>query len=300
MAAPYMPPTTPALSEAQRRRLVRSTRKLGALLGETPLVADINATTGTAPKSFRLGHSRSVSAVVPDSNRVYTAPSNSISRTSSLRLAKRAGVFKTKSHTDPGIAPPLPLQRPTLFLSLPTPGASSSPESTPLLSPLSPTFGLSPNSPTTSTPTADTTRRRRMAKLVHTLGENIPPELVYAESRPLAHPRSSTLSVPESALESRLGVDLTHDESTVHELELFPSTAEPYAPRNRCSSDSDASESMHTSTVSSFSSRDPMLPEARPRTMSSTHRREKGWSGEWGGDVSMEDVVRTLRALKLK
>ncbi|KAF8124632.1 hypothetical protein K438DRAFT_2002618 [Mycena galopus ATCC 62051] len=280
MAAPYMPPTTPALSEAQRRRLVRSTRKLGALLGETPLVADINATTGTAPKSFRLGHSRSVSAVVPDSNR---------GRGFQDKVPYRPGDSSASTSSTPHALPqPANARRLIIPREHPAPIAAE------------PHFRPVSKLPDNLHPTADTTRRRRMAKLVHTLGENIPPELVYAESRPLAHPRSSTLSVPESALESRLGVDLTHDESTVHELELFPSTAEPYAPRNRCSSDSDASESMHTSTVSSFSSRDPMLPEARPRTMSSTHRREKGWSGEWGGDVSMEDVVRTLRALKLK
>ncbi|KAF7342466.1 hypothetical protein MVEN_01836100 [Mycena venus] len=198
------PPTTHALPEAQRRRLMRSTRKLGALLGETPLVVE---SVSTAPMSWTRRHSHSVSAVAHESKRsgrVYTAESDSLSRTSSLRLAKAPVVAEATSHTDSSLAPPV--ARPMLYLSLPSSGASSPAERTPLPSPLSPSF-ISLISPTTPTPTADTTRRRKMAKLVRTLGENVPPELVFPASQPTARRRASTLSVPESKLERRRGAD---------------------------------------------------------------------------------------------
>ncbi|KAJ6454376.1 hypothetical protein C8R45DRAFT_1037945 [Mycena sanguinolenta] len=215
------PPTTHALPHAHRLRLMRSTRKVGELLGETPLLVE------TSPTSSVSTHSRSAS--------MFTS--------------------EATSHGDSSH-----LARPMLLLHLPA-ASSSTTERTSLQSPLSPTFSLTLNSPVTPTLPVDT-RRRKMAKLMRTLGENVPPELVFPTSTPKSRRRASTLSVPGSILE-RSSSD-THDSSSTH---------------------------------ASASSDEPLLPTSRrQRTM---YRKEQGWSGEWAGNVAdMDDVVRRLRGLK--
>ncbi|KAJ7931003.1 hypothetical protein B0H13DRAFT_1960091 [Mycena leptocephala] len=168
MATTTMPPTTHALPHEQRLRLMRSTRKLGALLGETPLLVE-----SILPSSFMTSHSRAMSTEPTRSGRLYL------------------GAGQVEAHMEAAGSTPIP--RPLLF------GASHP-------------FSLSLNSP--STPTAESTRRRRMAKLVRTLGENVPPEL----------------DVPFS----------------------YPSTV-PYVPEGRSSSDSFVSASTHISTEQGWS-----------------------------------------------
>ncbi|KAJ6543149.1 hypothetical protein B0H19DRAFT_1381060 [Mycena capillaripes] len=130
-----VPSTTYSLPHAQRARLVRSTRKLKSVLGETSLLVDI------------IPSSTSVSE--PDSTLSAVASSAKSSRRSS---------------------------RPVLIVRLP--GAASIIPGT--NSPLTPTSGISLNSPALGMAAEeDTARRRKMAaKLSRTLGENIPPELV--------------------------------------------------------------------------------------------------------------------------
>jgi hypothetical protein len=142
-----------------------------------------------------------------------------------------------------------------------------------------------------------------MAKLVRTLGENVPPELVFpAATPPRTRRRASTLSVPESVLERRRGGDFTTSTPAVEDVPFsYPSTV-PYVPEGRSSSDSFVSASTHISTVSDGSSHDGLMaPHPRVGAHNNTHRKEQGWSGEWGGDVAnMDDVVRNLRSLKLR
>ncbi|KAJ6550253.1 hypothetical protein B0H19DRAFT_187613 [Mycena capillaripes] len=281
MATTTMPPTTHALPHAQRLRLMRSTRKLGALLGETPLVE----TTTTAPSSFAPSLSRSPSTMSTDSKRsgrVYM--SESIPRTSALKLKLTKppptadAAFHAHGHGHAHA------DRPTLVLRLPPPthaGPAHSPvERTPLVSPLSPTFGfgLALNSPATPTFPAESSRVRKMAKLARTLGENVPPELVFRDAAAATNSRrrrASVLSVrhPAGAEEPFAG----------------PSTV-PYVAAARASTDT------HTS-AETYASHELLL--AHPRT--GMHRSEQGWSGEWGGAVAdMQDVVRNLRSLKMK
>ncbi|KAJ6518367.1 hypothetical protein DFH09DRAFT_1194489 [Mycena vulgaris] len=333
MATTTMPPTTHALPHAQRLRLMRSTRKLGALLGETPLLVEPRAASPTT--TFAPSHSRSastMSAQTKRSGRMFAA-SHAVPRSSSLSAAPPA--VHTVPHAHSLLAPPV--GRPILFLRLPTAGGSATPaERTPLPSPLSPTFSIALNSP--STPPADASRRRKMAKLVRTLGENVPPELVFRDDSSSSSPfasastvrgrrRASTLSVPESALEQhRRGAILRKDSaaslaslrracnvgtpvrtaqeaplSNAHVDEPFyaPSTV-PYVPQGRASYETSASaaSSDRALSLASDGSDEHLLPHPRAAGM---HRREQGWSGEWRGNVgNMEDVVRSLRGLKLK
>ncbi|KAJ6502902.1 hypothetical protein C8R47DRAFT_1193197 [Mycena vitilis] len=285
MATTMMPPTTHTLPPAQRLRLLRSTRKLGAVLGETPLLLESQSPSGKPPISHPFVLGRSASTRSATGRRVYTS-SESLPRSSSLSL--KLGE-PSQPHTHSRSHAPMHADRPTLVLRLPI--ADEDP--TGITSPLSPTFGLALNPP--STPTADATRRRRMAKLTRTLGENVPPELVFASaaaSRTQQHRRrASTLSsgVPESR---RRAMDLADATATAEEQPFsYPSTVPvPAAYPGRSSSDTFASADTHRSDA-------PLLPPPR------LHRAERaeGWSGEWGGAVgNMEDVVRNLRTLRMK
>ncbi|KAJ7110961.1 hypothetical protein C8R44DRAFT_742735 [Mycena epipterygia] len=151
------------LAHSQRARLMRSVRKVEALLGETPLFATTND-----PSSIPTSH--------------YTASS------------------ANPSVRGPGAA--RESNRPVLFVRMPT-GTSIASGAHP--SPLSPTSGISLNSSSPATPSAavmaaeeETGRRRKVAKLSRTFGENVAPELVFSAASDAARIRrlrgASTLS----------------------------------------------------------------------------------------------------------
>ncbi|KAJ7221168.1 hypothetical protein C8J57DRAFT_1393069 [Mycena rebaudengoi] len=179
-----MPPTTHALRQTQRTRLMRSTRKLEALLGETPRLVE-------PPRGH--AHTSSTSSIESKrSGRIFATTGPAAPPRSSSLTAVEA---PSASHE--------PAARPLLLLRLPsTPG--SRPISA-LPSPLSPAFG--PNTPP-SDPSAD--RRRKMAKLTRTLGQNVPPELVF-QAQPQSHSpyrrprRASADAVAVSAILAGLG-----------------------------------------------------------------------------------------------
>ncbi|KAJ7776348.1 hypothetical protein B0H16DRAFT_1506429 [Mycena metata] len=292
-----MPPTTHALPHAQRAHLIRSTRKLGDLLGETPLLVESSAGAQTL---FSRSHSRSASTMSTESKRSARIFMSS-PRTSSLGLGAVPAFGDATVHAESSPAPTT-ISRPMLFLRLPAAGSPPSPAAaermTPLPSPLSPTFGLALNSPATPPPTLDTSRRRKMAKLMRTLGENVPPELVFPTaptSTPKAHRRASTLSVPESMRERHLARKRSTTSIAVEEEADAPFSYPSTVPVEYF--EEPVRRSIETS---SDSSGEYLLPHGHEDDKH-MHRREQGWSGEWGGKVSnMEDVVRSLRGLKMK
>ncbi|KAJ7073193.1 hypothetical protein C8F01DRAFT_1362357 [Mycena amicta] len=248
------PTTHNALPHAQRLRLMRSMHKLEAVLGETPLVVEL---ASRSPSISPL-HGRSFSVAGRTQPRIYT-PSE---RTSSLRRAA-----STKHGQD---------IRPMLFIDVPPPSAS-------LLSPpLSPLTPSTDNIPSTS----DRDRRRKLAKLTRTLGENVPPSLVFPEQADQRlvknRRRASTLTsqVPEIAA----GWD---------------KAAAPRVSTDSHSSSASGSSSHHAAPTYTHSSLEHLLP---PATTTNTHRSEKGWSGEWSGpgNMRMDQVVKGLRGLKMK
>ncbi|KAJ7623856.1 hypothetical protein DFH06DRAFT_1446427 [Mycena polygramma] len=177
-----LPQTHNALSRAERSRLVRSNRKLQALLGETPQVIE------AAVSQSRLGpaHAPASTESERDSSPVPPSPSP-IAHPSSLTAPQSS--FTARRHmaptdaSDPG--------RPRLFLHLEPPSAAALTHKHTLSSSLSlpsPSTPCTPLSPTTNTasstpsrelgPSTKDLRRRHAAKLARTLGENIAPELV--------------------------------------------------------------------------------------------------------------------------
>ncbi|KAF8240380.1 hypothetical protein L208DRAFT_1384421 [Tricholoma matsutake] len=203
---PAPPPTLNNLDPHQRTRLLRSTRKLEALLGITPYLLEPPSSTNRIygsktkskenkqdRKSDKAAHSVPAShplvlsllsipvsqsdARLSSGQTTSSLPSTSSSTYPSITSHKPPEPSSFHSHTllssstiatDPGIQPIVPVSTPT------TPGT--------------PTH-LYPPSPTVPSTHSDSSerererehdvRRKKIAKLTRTLGENVPPELVF-------------------------------------------------------------------------------------------------------------------------
>ncbi|KAJ7816548.1 hypothetical protein B0H14DRAFT_3148626 [Mycena olivaceomarginata] len=328
-----LPQTHNALSQAERSRLVRSTRKLQALLGATPQVIEA---------AVHKGVNRHVQVYIQMQSDVVvsSAPSSS---------------FSDRRHRSPQSATP------RLFLSLDPPAAHQHTLS--LLSPsspLSPTTNTTPNTPPTLSRSlsAKDTRQRRLAKLTRTLGENIAPEMINPP--PTVRPqllRAATTIGRTHAQAERRNVRTVFPAPTTH----VPATAipapvpvpadvpapilslpiplaplpmpwvRPPSPPIRRETSSALARSFSTATRSSqggasgasrpqrhrrAGSLTLPTPDARSRDsalarelegaqifkavryelQTGQRRKEKEWSGEW--NLEMEKVAKRLRSLK--
>ncbi|KAJ7501161.1 hypothetical protein B0H11DRAFT_1993855 [Mycena galericulata] len=211
-----LPPTTHAMTHTDRTRLMRSIRKISAVLGETPVVdVDVTASpnllapTLTGKRSFFFHASASLSSLALPFHKSDSSSSSSSASPSS----------ESQRHRDADTTPGH--DRPALFVRLPD-------TFDPLPAPLSPGFSptlLSPDSPcspsaSASAPfsplspvayTPEHTRRLRSAKIARTLGEQVPPALILSSPAPSPaagvvkrRRRASTLVIPESALEQQV------------------------------------------------------------------------------------------------
>ncbi|PSR72663.1 hypothetical protein PHLCEN_2v11471 [Hermanssonia centrifuga] len=228
---PMPPPTSNHLDNRQRRRLVRSTRKLGDVLGATPIVAEfelsppipipssrprasVSSSSSESTVSSEEKQSRrqaSICSYSPNSASLfYSSPSCESSVVSltlplsptppnvDLIIKKKCSMrLKQCTKQRPVREPPQPLV--IRLNSLPQTSAIQSPCSpephTPTrFAPFTPTPTSSPAlTPLTPVfPSAVETRRKRMAKLTRTLGEIIPPHLVLASRRTSLGPISDT------------------------------------------------------------------------------------------------------------
>ncbi|KAJ6548463.1 hypothetical protein B0H19DRAFT_189440 [Mycena capillaripes] len=175
----------------ERVRLLRSTRKVAHLLGETPLIVD---TSSSNPPS---SHGRNARRL---SKRIYGPV-----RSSSLR---EAPALPAPSLSTAPVRPVLAVRVPAVPLDIepPSPSASfwlASPAATPT-SAFSFTFSPTPPSAvleaasSAAEPDPDAlrlARTRKMARVVRTLGERVPAELVFGDSVQLSTSRRpSTLA----------------------------------------------------------------------------------------------------------
>ncbi|KAJ3920311.1 hypothetical protein F5877DRAFT_77213 [Lentinula edodes] len=304
---PVLPPTTNELTPSQRLRLMRSTRKLGKMLGTTPVINS----------SSEFGQHLSASH--------RDTPSISLHHSSSPRFTHAPKKSKA-------LPRPLVLSLQSLPASFSSPRSSAGPTS-----PLSPT-SISTNIASSSSYRDDhdslddplQTRRKRMAKLTRTLGENIPPELVFnsqlhhSHSRstsvetasalanltvtangstepsrhtqetlvplrmkrlpqtPTTMSRSASLRAPSPSFVARRMMRKRHGQPhTTSHVELTPSGGRKSSDtiRSAVSSCSTASEPGH-------------LNESKR-----TYRKQAGWSGEWNRQ-DMDEVMNRLRGLK--
>ncbi|KAJ6494262.1 hypothetical protein C8R45DRAFT_175054 [Mycena sanguinolenta] len=202
MNGPSPPPvTTHFLRPDQRVRLMRSTRKMEHLLGETPLFID---TSSPITPTFPGPHPRRRSAYI------YVAPA----RSSSLGVYPPPDEDEEETYASTSQVP----ARPLLAVRVRTPNETVDPPAA--LSPLVPVF-TPPKSPADK---LHRLRTRKMARIVRTLGENVPTELVFPEDS-YSKPRhtSSTRFIRPGR---RGSPPLTNDESESGELESLDSDAE--------------------------------------------------------------------------
>ena len=246
-----LPPTSNILDGRQRARLIRSTRKLGAVLGTTPQLLEddddvrrrpfATATSPPArdrkrrqgsifefsapaePFAYNYASSSSSSLSLPRTSLDSNEPDGSalpVPKSFSRHVREKSLGGKGKRTpqlptplvlrlnavplppSDPRVRPPTPDTAATLRA-----GALAAPGSR------SPALPVTPTTPRTPvTPTATETRRKRLAKLKRTLGENVPIELVVPRRRgprsgapsPVEPPRApqSAPTLPEDRLAS--------------------------------------------------------------------------------------------------
>ncbi|KAJ3555906.1 hypothetical protein NM688_g2322 [Phlebia brevispora] len=217
-----LPPTYNLLNSRQRTRLVRTTRKLEAILGTTPIVAEPEeaqspsageplSTVSSRRSSFsdsdekQLRRHASICSCADSPDLIYASPAFA-SSVISLKGAEHQPPLRSKCsmklrftarhRASTELSRPLLLRLEPLHCVLNTrPSVPSTPltPSTPSLTPGSPT---SASESTTATPTTPTfpspaeLRRKQIAKLSRTFGEIIPPHLIPS----IGPPKSATLS----------------------------------------------------------------------------------------------------------
>lgn len=219
------PPTTNNLDAFQRARVMRYSRKLGAVLGTTPFLLESCGSTmpatlytptrqnSTRSTTRRLHRQRadldnqprgsSESSPLPFSSTASSSKESLLSTSDSSVESSIPVVLSTKSHRS-GATP-----RPLIFLdTLPLSSSDTRVQATPRL-----TCSSLDALPTPTTPKQMSTaeiRRRKMARVMRTLGEKVPPELVFqaldkddlendpvsttmlVDTRPLTRSRSTT------------------------------------------------------------------------------------------------------------
>ncbi|KAJ7050659.1 hypothetical protein C8F01DRAFT_1377421 [Mycena amicta] len=324
------------LPPKQRMQLLRTTRKLEAVLGEIPVVIDASEISLPPLSPSASPHARSKSmddgkVSVPDVAAVHIGPS-SVSLPNLLSALKRLRYSHGPSvHARPVLVIELPTKLDEHMLSS-EPSLSPAPLSPVLPSPITPTDANSD----TSANLPDFRLRKMSAKVSRTLGENVPSSLLFPALPPAPPPtpdssapsslispkdrrRASTLSVPESIRERLRSVS----RASISSIPLPP------MPTSSVVDGATTALSRSVSTISAKSKSPPKHTRLRRPSISAsiaslrstasqstgsaasyrrdllsndTHRREMAWSGEWGGaDVhNMQDVVRELRELKLK
>ncbi|KAJ7215534.1 hypothetical protein GGX14DRAFT_696491 [Mycena pura] len=295
-----MPRTTHALQHNQRTRLVRSTRKVGAILGETPLFVDRDP---TSPRISMLCAAKTESsrrsAYIYAPKRIASVPEDCPDDRNRDRYGDRdLSAEPAHQHPRPVLAVRVtgPSSGPSTYDDLDSPPASAS---TTL------TFSLVPPAPKSApSPASTAAAARKMARVVRTLGKGVPPDLVFppppspspsrrvSRTRPvLRRRRTASADALESASESDSANANSAFSQPAGGVRLQPPPHSPLPASPDASADAGAPL-------------DPPPPIGLDR---GTHRTEKGWSGEWvttgarPGDMqNMDDVAKRLRAMRLR
>jgi hypothetical protein len=153
-------------------------------------------------------------------------------------------------------------------------------------------------------------RRKRMAKLARTFGENVPPELVTEEPMRPSRPRSTSVDATALATFKVTVMGSDHPEPQPEKRSRTPVFAirssslklpsSPLVGQRRGHSSSLAMEGLHLARVESpyagRKSSDTVCSTASSKSSSSEYRKQAGWSGEWNRDMS--EVMVQLRGLK--
>ena len=181
------PPTTNKLDAVQRARVMRYSRKLGALLGTTPCLLESCGSTvpATLCPASRRRHQRQRSVL--DNESRTSSESLPLPRLSHGASSSKESLLST---SDSSVESDVPLvlsrrpvtPRPLIYLDA-VPLSSSNPrvQATTHLT-RSSSLDIPPTPTTPMQPSSVEARRRKMARVMRTLGEKVPPELVFQAS----------------------------------------------------------------------------------------------------------------------
>ncbi|OJT15341.1 hypothetical protein TRAPUB_8097 [Trametes pubescens] len=335
--SPRLPPTSNVLDARQRTRLIRTTRKLGAVLGTTPQLLEQDSPCPSPPLlpiAGRRSPVRKTSAYAkrrqgsvfelppPTAATFYDSSSDASSSASSLFLPRPSLDSVSSVESSASLPAPKSFTRHVREKSkskgkqapLPSPlvlrlNAVPLPPSDPRVQyPITPdtsgtlTFaqsaslsgGMLPVTPTTPiTPTATETRRKRLAKLKRTLGENVPAELILPfRSSPRSRRQSTTTSPASSSTAPSPVPPTPRVQATLPRLKPQPQ------PNRRRSMSVDFSQPQQTQSA----------PECSPTASSPASDRPNSrvwvtgagtWTGEWNRK-DIREVQHQLRALRMR
>ena len=221
------PPTSNDLDFNQKSRLIKSTRKLGQVLGTTPYLLETpsehtisflpigsrtssptpsTTSTSSAESMKPIKKSRRQGSIFRYPQMIHSASSSASSlslpgnmSSSTVDLPSTRSTPVSRRSNDTNRPPPLVLHLNPVVVS-PDDHRIRKPQLSPLLSPLAPANDDFPMSPTTPTSNAfyhqkkdADAKRKKMSKLNRTFGENVPAELIFPGQRnPPAHPAPVT------------------------------------------------------------------------------------------------------------
>ncbi|CAK5265036.1 unnamed protein product [Mycena citricolor] len=269
------------LLPTERSRLVRSARKLQALLGVTPevITAAMSENNSTqhhlSPTSSEAGSSSPRAPIVsPDTL-------SSTSSSSSKRLNATAGRPRLYLHLDAAPASS------TTHLSAPSPP----------LTPVSPTLTitlniLSPAPPATPGNAAAMARRRHAQKLARTLGENVAPALA---SGPELDATPSLRRSRSALLKHNAGWGRPRSRAEDSEKSL-PKLARSRSFVGRVMVPLSPMHDLPIRAVDLLARGDAQRLHCALQT--GRRRKEREWSGEW--NTEMRTVAQQLRTLKFE
>lgn len=166
--------------------------KLGALLGTTPRVVEPEPSVPALPKradtpdSFMSQRQDSIFTRASSPDPGYASSTTSIA---SFSLSRNSSDGRTHEDSKKPVSKPrrtLDVPRPlVLHLNVPSHPNSNplppTPSTATILTPSTASSGITPITPVFPTPAES--RRKRMAKLTRTLGEIVPPQLVFASRK---------------------------------------------------------------------------------------------------------------------
>ncbi|KAI0367330.1 hypothetical protein BV20DRAFT_981448 [Pilatotrama ljubarskyi] len=343
---PPPPPTTNTLDARQRARLIRSTRKLGAVLGQTPQLAEHDSTPPLLPIGrkhspavrktsayakrrqgsvfelpshaaapfYHSASSASSSVTSLSLSRASLESTTSLDSTSSLPATKSfTRHVREKSRSKGKHAPlptplvlrlnavPLPPSDPRLLLPL-TPDSSATLTFAHSASASSSSSTMLPTTPTTpATPTATETRRKRLAKLKRTLGENVPPELILPFRSTPSRSRHSSASTSTSASPSPVSPPPPPQSYTPPPFPPAPragATLPRPPPQQKTSRRRSMSVDFHH-TASDPGVSAPSGSDAERRSSRVWITGNGNWTGEWNRR-DIREVQQQLRALRAR
>ncbi|KIM47205.1 hypothetical protein M413DRAFT_440704 [Hebeloma cylindrosporum] len=369
---PPPPPTNNTLDPEQRSRLLRSTRKLGDLLGTTPFLLEPEAEDSiprvhASRREVRVFHSPSSSMSYTDASEPeyvlvnsgagtapyqYQSVAPPASRTPSpmpVNKKRKGGATGAE-----GVLPPIAIvfdipgstkarsrsmlsksrEQPLLLRLRPLPTQKDIDSRINATTTVDPSIPLSPiassmnvDNATSDTTLSDREKRRKMAKLTRTLGENIPPELVFRSSPS----RRTSISISRSRVDPLASFQKPTkfvSSASVPPLAVAavpkPSTQAVPQPQQLKRKHRPRSLSLGTASAitaanialsrgtTSLDVKPTVVPKPKeapfvavkeepthlmPQSTEWGRRKEREWSGEWN-IKDMDDVAKKLRELR--